>query len=278
MRRSVASAGIGAFVAIAAFAGAAAPGHAESLAIGGTGAAQGTIKLLADGYAKQRPDVAFELPRSLGSSGGIKAVVAGALDIATSGRPLRDAERQADLVEHAFASTAFVIVTSHKTFRENVTNADVVAIFSLERTTWPDGSMIRPVLRPESDADTDYLAQHFPGLALGLDAARKRLTVPIAKTDQDNLDAAESLPGSFAATSLAGVVSEGRKLAVLSLDGVEPTLANVESGAYKYVKTLYLVTRERKSQSAQDFLVFVASPEGGRILGTAGALRLPMRP
>lgn len=236
------------------------------------------MKLLADGYAKQRPDVSFELPRSLGSSGGIKAVVAGALDIATSGRPLKDEEKQAGLVEHAFASTAFVIVTSHKTFRENVTNADVVAIFSLARTAWPDGSMIRPVLRPESDADTEYLAQHFPGLALGLDAARKRQTMPVAKTDQDNLDAAESLPGSFAATSLAGVVSEGRKLAVLSLDGVEPTLANVQSGAYRYVRTLYLVTRERKSQPVQDFLAFVASPEGGRILGTAGALRLPMRP
>ena len=54
---------------------------------------------------------------------------------------------------------------------------------------------------------------------LGLDATRSRQTLPVAKTDQDNLDAAENLPGSFAATSLAGVVSEGRKLAVLSLDG-----------------------------------------------------------
>jgi len=244
--------------------------HAETLGVGGTGTAQGTVRMLAEAYARQRPDIAFELPRSLGSSGGIKAVAAGALDIATSGRPLKAEEKRQGLVEWAYATTPFLLATSHPTFRENLTNADVVAIFSLQRTAWPDGSTIRVVLRPESDADSEFLNARFPGIETGLKAARGLRTIPIANTDQDNIEEAERLVGSFAASSLAILRSEGRsKVVALPLDGVEPTLANLESGAYRYAKTLYFVTLAPKA-AAQDFLAFVAGPEGQRVLREAG--------
>lgn len=257
--------GLGAALALAGAA------HAEALAVGGTGTAQGTVRMLAEAYARQRPDVVFDLPRSLGSTGGVKAVIAGALDIATSGRPLKAEEKGKGLVELAYATTPFLLATSHPTFRENLTNADVVAIFSLQRTAWPDGSAIRVVLRPESDADSEFLTAHFPGIDPGLKAARGLQTIPIANTDQDNIDEAERLVGSFAATSLAIIRSEKRvKVAALSLDGVEPTLANLESGAYRYAKTLYFVTPAAPSGAAKDFLAFVAGPEGQRVLREAG--------
>ena len=59
----------------------------ESLRIGGTGAALGTINLLANAYSEINPDTSVEVLPSLGSGGGIKALIGGRIDIALSTRP-----------------------------------------------------------------------------------------------------------------------------------------------------------------------------------------------
>ena len=48
--------------------------HAESLRLGGTGSALGTMKLLAEGYRKLDPSFVLEIVPNLGSSGGIAAL------------------------------------------------------------------------------------------------------------------------------------------------------------------------------------------------------------
>lgn len=253
------------------------PLHAETLGLGGTGSALGTLRMLGEAFAKLSPEITIIVPRSLGSTGGIRAVQAGALDLAASARPLNEDEKKAGLVEMAYGKTPFIVVTSHPTYRENMTSADVVAIFSQKRTVWPDGSRIRLVLRPESDSDTDFLKANFPGIGPGLMATINLQTIPVATTDQDNLDTAEKLPGSFAVTSLNIVLSENRrKVTALPLDGFKPTLANLESGAYKYSKVLYFIAAAKPNQPARDFLAFVASPEGRRILRATGNLPLPL--
>src|SRR4030042_5692958 len=63
-----------------------------TLKIGGTGAAVGTITQVAAAFQKRHPDVRFMFPPSLGSSGGIKAVIAGALDVGFGSRPPTGAE------------------------------------------------------------------------------------------------------------------------------------------------------------------------------------------
>ena len=60
-----------------------------TLQIGGTGAATGTITQVAAAFQKKHPDVRFVFPPSLGSSGGIKAVIAGALDVGLKAAPDR---------------------------------------------------------------------------------------------------------------------------------------------------------------------------------------------
>ncbi len=70
-------------------------GFAATLKIGGTGAALGTMRLLADEFVRLHPDTSIVIPDSLGSGGGIKAVLAGALDIALSSRQLKSKEKNA---------------------------------------------------------------------------------------------------------------------------------------------------------------------------------------
>lgn len=56
----------------------------------------------------------------------------------------------------------------------------------------------------------------------------------------------------------------------LSIDGTEPTAANVKSGDYKIARPFNIVTKDGLSEVAQDFVNFIMSPEGQSIVEDNG--------
>jgi len=88
-------------------------GAAEALLrIGGTGAAVAVMTRLGAAFAAYQPDLAVEVLPSLGSSGGIRALAGGAIDIAVSARALKPEEEAQGLQAVALLRTPFVFVTS----------------------------------------------------------------------------------------------------------------------------------------------------------------------
>ena len=72
--------------ALAFFAGSStAAAQAQELKVGGTGAALGTMQLLVQAYAKADPDARITVLPSMGSGGGIKALLGGAIQIGLRG-------------------------------------------------------------------------------------------------------------------------------------------------------------------------------------------------
>ena len=215
-----------------------ATGLAETLKVGGTGAALGTMRVLAKAFMKSRPGVSVVVPASLGSGGGIRAVTAGALDIGLSSRPLKDRERAAGARQHGYARTPFALVTANGRPATALTSAEVVRIYAGDRTRWNDGTPIRIILRPEDDSDTTSLIAAFADIGPALAKARRTHGIPVLSTDQQTLDRAEILPGSFATTTLAAVIAEGRALDPITIDGIDPTVENLANGSYRFAKTL----------------------------------------
>src|SRR5207247_1792448 len=57
---------------------------AEKLTLGGTGSGLGTMQLLAEGFRQADPQFSLVVVPNLGSGGGLKALAAGALDLAVT--------------------------------------------------------------------------------------------------------------------------------------------------------------------------------------------------
>jgi phosphate transport system substrate-binding protein len=127
-------------------------------------------------------------------------------------------------------------------------------------------------LRSRLDGDTKILEERFAGMREGFAAARLRPDVPVAATDQDNAELAERLSGSFVQAGLSQMIAEKRNLRLVPIDGVEPTLANLESGKYPHEKLFYFVYQATKSAAVDRLLDFLRSAEGRKILREAGSL------
>jgi phosphate transport system substrate-binding protein len=263
---------LGAFLLSSAFAAEA----ADVFRIGGTGAALVTMEQLATAYAKRVPGFAVEVPRSLGSGGAVRAVQAGAIDVAVSGRPLTADEAKGQIKAFPFVVTPFTFVTSHRSVADLKT-AELPEFYTGQRTKWPDGAPIRVILRPETDTDTDLLAELFPAMVQALRRARARPELLVAPTDQDNAEAAQHLAGSLTVMTLLQFMSEKPALQLLALDGAQPTVAGMAEGTYRYSKKIYLVAREQPSARVSDFLAFVRQPEAAAIIRQNGALLLDPR-
>ena len=182
--------------------------------------------------------VKLEVIPSLGSSGGLRALSENVLDIAVSGRPLTAEELKHGLKVVAAIRTPFVLATSHRA-PNGLKSTEIADIYKSPKATWADGTAIRVILRPKSDSDTPLMGGLFPGMGSALEVARARHDTNIAATDQDNADAAQRIEGSLTGSTLTQMITEQRNLRLTPIDGVAPSLATAESGAYLFSKTLY---------------------------------------
>ncbi len=243
---------------------------AEAIKIGGTGNALGTMRLLGDAFGKQNPDTKVTVLPSVGTSGAIKAVPKGALDIGLSSRPLTDEEGKLGAVAVEYARTPLVFAVATKSQVKAITLDQVADIYSGKLVNWPDGSQIRPVLRQVGDDNTRQIKLMSAAIDKALSAAEQRPGMPFATTDQEAADKTESIPGALGVTTLSLINSEDRPLRALTLNGVEPTVANGSSGKYLYVKRFFLITQSQKSAAVKRFIAFIESPAGREILSRAG--------
>ena len=250
------------------------PGQAAQLTLGGTGADLGTMRVLGEAFEKANPGTTVEVLPSLGSSGGIKAILAGAIDLALTARPLKDKERAWGVKEFAYAKTAVVLATSAGNAQSNVTNDELVEIFAGTRTAWPDGTPIYLVLRRPHDSETRILKAHIPGIDAAFAKAQKRPGIPVAYTVQDAADLIQSRRGGLGTSSLSVIIAEKRPLKGLSLNGVAPTLETLADGSYPMAKTFYFVTKPEPNNLVRKFVAFVRSDEGADILRRMGHLVL----
>jgi phosphate transport system substrate-binding protein len=247
-----------------------APAYGETLKVGGTGGALGAMKVLAEAFRKIHPDVKIVMLPSMGSTGAVKAVLAGAIDIGVASRQLDVAEEREGAVQYRYAVTPFVFAVGMKTSAPDYISGQLSGIYAGTITAWPDGKPIRLVLRPKGDSDTLTLRRMSDDMGKALDMAFSRKGMSIAMTDQDSADMIEKVPGALGTTTLAQILTEKRAIKPLALNGVTPTPDALRDGSYPHYKTLYLVTKGDASGPSRRFVDFALSAGARPILLKSG--------
>ena len=243
----------------------------EILRVSGTGAAIGGMKLLGEAFGKKHPGVTVDVFSSLGSTGGIKAVAAGKLDIAVSARRVKEEENVPGLVEKPYATSLYIFATSSFNPTSGLGLSEIQDIYAGKNTTWPDGKKIFLVLRPSADAFTGFLEKISPGMKDAVESSKKRPGMFIGITDQDAADQIERIPGSFGVTSYSLVASEKRHIKPLAVDGISPVGKHGVNEKYPYFMTLYLVyVKDRSTAAIGNFIEYIHSKEGEKILRRNG--------
>ena len=103
-------------------------------------------------------------------------------------------------------------------------------------------------------------------------------TSPSTMVASSTAVALTTVAGDPAALGYLSLGSINDSVKVLCVDGVAPTKEEIAAGRYPLVHPFNVVTRgpvENLSPVAKDFLGWVLSPEGQRIVETAGYLRVP---
>jgi len=222
-------------------------GAVESLTIAGTGDSQSLLRTVATFFEKRFPQHKVSVPDSVGSGGGVDALILGKVSMARTARALTDEEINAGnhngdnqkIHQFLIAYSPVVFATHNKLSSiSNLTSTQILQIYSGEVRDWnelrplsqrtPTKEKIYPINREEGDSSRTVLEQHIPEFELIDHHAKIFFTTPqTAAAIREHRQTIGFLPNSWA---------QQYQLTVLTIDGVP--LA--ES---KMVTPLYLVIR-----------------------------------
>ena len=243
---------------------------ADTIRINGSGTCLEMIKPLMKAYGKNNRNISFRMEKPLGSSGAIKALLAGAIDIAIVSRPLKPEETAQGGKLRDYGKTPLAIVVEKKVPLKTISTKELEDIYSGKTQRWPDGETIRVILRPNEDADTIILKTLSPGMTEAVTKAQSRRGMMIAVTDPESNEAVSRTIGGIGASGLTSVVVGKLPLKVIALNDVKPARENLANGTYPLSKEVSFVTTDKLPDAAAKFMDFIYSNKGQSIAKKAG--------
>ena len=221
------------------------------------------VEKLAEIYQRQHPEARIEVQGG-GSSAGIYAARQGAADLGASSREL-SAEEKKDLKEILIAWDGIAIIVHPSNPLKNLKLEDLRKIFAGTVTDWKDLGLpphpIHVITREEGSGTRDA----FENLVMG------KVEINPGALVQDSNGAVRELvaddPYSLGYISV-GLVDH--RVKALAVDGVQPSRENIKYQQYPLRRPFLLVSRQDPTGLAKDFVEFILSPQGQRILEDEG--------
>ena len=246
----------------------------QVISVGGTGTGTLLIQRVVDAYSKSRRGVQVTaVMPPLGSNGGLRAVSAGAIQIAVVTFPTIHAAQSENVAAGKaipWARTPFVFTGRDLPSGTKLQMGQVANIYAGRVTEWQDGKQVRLITRTERESDTRILRAISPEMNEAVTLSLKRSGLPFAENDIDNQQLLERTPGSFGAIGLGQVLLTESPLKPASLNGVQPSMKSLQSGAYPLEKPLFLVISSTPSAVTLDLVQYLQSPEAMKIVGRYG--------
>jgi len=247
----------------------------ENVRINGSGSSLDFMRPLLEAYLASSPGVVCEVKPPLGSSGAMKALVAGAIDLAVIGRDVLPEEEAQGARGVTYGASPLLIVTHLGVGVENLSTKEFEEIYAGRRAQWPGGEAIRVVLRPVNETNTKILLRLSPVMAAADALARRLPWAVVAVTDPEANQAVATTPGAIGVATLTSLLVERPAVRGVRLDGVQGSTAALAAGRYPLSKKVVFVTTSRTPPAARALVEFARSARGRAIAEKVGLLVAP---
>lgn len=239
-----------------------------TISLAGSGTAQPLIELLADAYHEANPEVTFEFRPQMHSGGGIRGADAGMFDIGIVSRPPNDEEAALDL-RYVVVSTDGLTIATHGSDVgvDSLTSDEVRQVYSGAVTNWAQlGGADREIVvldRNEDESAKIALREFVLGPIEEFTVSPRAASL---NQESDMVDGLVNTRGTIGYLSLGYTLLEALPIRLVTLDGVEPTPANVANGTYKMVRDLGVVVKPQPGEVVQAFVDYLTSEEAHTVM------------
>ncbi|KIG13623.1 Phosphate ABC transporter, periplasmic phosphate-binding protein PstS [Enhygromyxa salina] len=253
----------------------AAPKPSNLLRLAGSGSNLPLTRELAAVYVSKRPWLRVRVHESIGSSGGVRATLERAIEVGLISRGLQPAEQAQGVVSIPYARVAVVLAANPSVPVRGVTREDLLDLYAGRREYWADGSPV--VLLKREPGDSSHLAVYaaVPELeavdaeAWTADRGRRLFH------DRAMQEALISTPGAVGLFDQGLATIQSLPIVVLEFEGHRPNEDAVRSGSYPIYKDLsFVIPAEEPDPLAHEFISFVFSAEGQRVIRESGYVPL----
>lgn len=210
-----------------------------------------------------------------GTSSGVNALINGEIDIAAASRSL-NAEEAKGLAEYyssvgiyyLIAKDALSIYVNKNNPIKNFSLEELERIFSCEIINWKElgGSdiSIQTVIRPPNSGTHIYFREH---ILEEKNYCQSAVVLPTTESIIDYINKNENTIGY-------GGIGYKERITLAKVNGIEASIETARNDTYPITRYLLFFTSNTPSGVVKDFIVWVLSPNGQRIIKNSGYITL----
>lgn len=231
-------------------------------------------QMCAEVFMQRHPEADISV-RGGGSGTGIAALIDGICDIADSSRPmkkkeiLKAKEKGINPESHVVAMDGIAVIVHPSNPVDKLSLSQIKDIYTGQASNWSQlgGRSQKIVVVSRDVASGTY--ECFSKLAL-----KKERVRPEALLQASNVAVAQTVKRTRGAIGYVGLGYLSSEVKALTVDGVEPSVETVLSGTYPISRPLFMYTNGKPKGLAKDFIEFVLSGKGQKIVKKQGFVSL----
>ena len=242
------------------------PVMAEDVTIVGTGSGSAVLKAVGEAFTQNNPGVTINVPKSIGSGGGVKSVGGDKAKIGRIARKVKAKEAHFGLTYIPFRKMPICFFVNKSVGVKNLSTKQVCDIYSGKITNWKDvggkNAKIRVVRREDGDSSLSVLLKTFPGFADITLTPKSKTTF----SDPSTCELTEKKADTIAFGTY--INAKNYDVEVLSIDG-----KSITDAGWSYVGVLGFIYKEKNyTGNIKKFVEFATSSQAHDVIKGKGGL------